>query len=103
MARRSTGQGRFSSRQKTWFWIVITTATVIALLYWEQIALLYVLATVSMTFLLLVVAFSDLSGAQTAAAAGPPALEPPAGEGTVKTPQPAPQSTFGARSRKRQR
>jgi len=103
MARRTSGQGRFSSRQTTWFWIVMTTAIVIALLYWEQIALLYVLATVSMTFLLLIVAFSDLSGAQTAAAAGPPALEPLVGEEAVKTAQPASQSTFGARSRKKRR
>jgi hypothetical protein len=86
MARRIKGQGRFSNRQKTWFWILATTAVVIGLLYWEQIALLYVLATLSMTTLLLVVAVSDLSGAQTVAVTSIPGDEPRRDAGAIGVP-----------------
>ena len=41
-------------------WIFGTSAIVIALLYWEQAAVLYVLSTLAMCALLLVVAFSNL-------------------------------------------
>jgi hypothetical protein len=98
MARRTQGQGRFSNRQKTWFWILATTAVVIALLYWEQIALLYVLATLSMTTLLLIVAMSDLSGAQTVAAA--PAVELRGDVGALNDAKTAAKSSFGVRPRK---
>lgn len=100
MARRTKGQGRFSNRQKTWFWILATTAVVIALLYWEQIALLYVLATLSMTTLLLVVAVSDLSGAQTVAAATTPSDELLGTAGAMNDSQTAAKSSFGVRPRK---
>lgn len=103
MARRTRGQGRFSNRQKTWFWIVMTTAVVVALLYWEQIALLYVMATISMTLLLLVVAVSDLSGAQVAAAVATSGDKPLVNEGTANEAQPASKSTFGSRPGKRRR
>ena len=103
MARRTRGQGRFSNRQKTWFWIVITTAIVVALLYWEQIALLYVMATISMTLLLLVVAMSDLSGAQVAATVVPAGDKPQLDETIASESQPASKSTFGSRPRKQRR
>lgn len=41
-------------------WIFGTSATVIALLYWEQVGVLFVLSTLAMCALLLVVAFSNL-------------------------------------------
>ena len=103
MARRTRGQGRFSSRQKTWLWIIIATSIVVVLLYWEQIALLYVLVTLSMTLLLAIVAFSDLTGAHTVAGVAAAGNEAPANEVTPKEVRPAPQSTFGARPRKRRR
>lgn len=103
MARRIYGRGRISRRQKTWFWILATTAVVIGLLYWEQIALLYVLATTSMTLLLLVVAVSDLHSAHNVVSApltGDKTLA--SGDDANKTPT-ASTSTFGSRPRKRRR
>lgn len=103
MTRKAHGQGRFSNRQKTSLWIILTTAVVCALLYWEQIALLYVMATVSVTLLLLIVAKADLSGARTLAptVAAPDFVPPTEGAGNVV--QPVAQSTFGSRPRKRRR
>ena len=48
------------SRFRKFAWIFSTSAVVIALLYWEQAAVLYVLSTLAMCALLLVVAFSNL-------------------------------------------
>ena len=45
-------------------WIAVTAVVVIALMATEQIALLYVLATLGVTGLLLIVAFADLRGSQ---------------------------------------
>lgn len=49
-------------RRITIVWISASAIVIIALLYWEQAALLYVLATVSVTVLLIVVAMADLHG-----------------------------------------
>jgi Flp pilus assembly protein TadB len=46
-------------RYRTFIWIFGTSAIVIALLYWEQAALLYVLSTLAMCALLIVVMFSN--------------------------------------------
>jgi len=43
-------------------WIFGSSAFVIALLYWEQAAMLYVLSTLAICALLLVVMFSNLEG-----------------------------------------
>lgn len=104
MARKSGGLSR---RQKMWLWILIPTAIVIALMYWEQIALLYVLATLAVTWLLIVVAVADLHDARRSTApiaAGDDAAAigsnladaPPA-------PRTAPRATFGARTGKKRR
>lgn len=103
MARRTQGQGRFSNRQKTWSWVIITVAIVVGLLYREQIALLYVLATVSVTVLLLVVAASDLHGSQGTVAVVTSGDKPLVIEGAANEAKAATQSTFGSRSRKRRR
>jgi len=42
------------------FWLAIVAAVIGTLIYLEQIAILYVLATVSLVVLLLIVAFADL-------------------------------------------
>jgi hypothetical protein len=47
-------------RYQKFAWIFGSTAIVIALLYWEQAAVLYVLSTLAICVLLLVVAFSNL-------------------------------------------
>jgi hypothetical protein len=59
-------------RRNTILWILAVVAVVIGLLAKEQIALLYVLATLSVAALLIVVAWSDLGGAR-AVATGEPA------------------------------
>ena len=57
MRRNSKSRKR---RYRKFAWIFGASAMVIALLYWEQAAVLYVLSTLAMCALLLVVAFSNL-------------------------------------------
>jgi low affinity Fe/Cu permease len=47
-------------RYRKFAWIFSTSAVVIALLYWEQAAVLYVLSSLAVCALLLVVMFSNL-------------------------------------------
>ena len=44
----------------TFVWAILLGAATIALIYWEMTALLYILATLGVTALLVVVALSDL-------------------------------------------
>jgi hypothetical protein len=48
----------------TFLWVASLVIVVVTLLYLEQAALLYVLATVGVTILLVIVAMADLSGAR---------------------------------------
>ena len=67
MARTTTApvSGRNkSSRRMTLIWIAVAAAIIVGLIWKEQVALLYVLATLSVTALLLIVAFADLGGAR---------------------------------------
>lgn len=69
MSRRAPTTGARSSsgkrgRRKTLLWIGGMTAIVIGLLYWEKIALLYVLATLGLTALMVIVAMADLGGSK---------------------------------------
>jgi hypothetical protein len=52
--------GKYSRRTIALFWLVVTAIVIGILLYLEQIALLYVLATVGLVSLLLIVGFADL-------------------------------------------
>ena len=60
MRRNSKSRMSFKRCYRKFAWIVGSSATVIALLYWEQTAVLYVLSTLVMCAVLLVVAFSNL-------------------------------------------
>ena len=51
---------RFSRRSTALFWLVAVAIVIGTLIYLEQIAILYVLATVSLVSLLVIVAFADL-------------------------------------------
>jgi hypothetical protein len=65
MARttETTAKGaRKSSRWTTFIWIAAATVIITALIWREQVALLYVLATLSVTALLMIVAMADLGG-----------------------------------------
>lgn len=69
----ATGSGRKkNSSRMTFLWIAIAAAIIVGLIWTEQVALLYVLATLSLTALLLIVAFSDLGGARQALTAPAP-------------------------------
>jgi hypothetical protein len=64
MARRNAPavEARKRRRRMTLLWCAVTAAIVIGLIYKEQIALLYILGTLSVTVLLIVVAVADLHG-----------------------------------------
>lgn len=51
-----------SGRNRTLLWILGVGLIVFLLIYFEQTAILYVLATLGVTALLLIVAFADLKG-----------------------------------------
>ncbi len=53
-------QSKFSRRTVALFWCLLTVIVIGALIYAEQIAVLYVLATLSLVILLLIVGFADL-------------------------------------------
>lgn len=88
MSRRiNTGAGRKRSRRNTYIWIAALTIVTIALIKYEQTALLYILATLGVTALLLIVALADLKHAQGSAGEGlPPADDAAAiGSGITST------------------
>jgi hypothetical protein len=51
---------RYSRRSIALFWLAIVSIVIFSLIYFEQIAILYVLATLSLVILLLIVGFADL-------------------------------------------
>ena len=51
-----------SRRMMTLIYSVIVAAVIVALLYYERIDVLYILATLGLVALLLTVAFADLEG-----------------------------------------
>ena len=51
---------KFSRRAVALFWLALVAIVIGILIYLEQIALLYVLATVALVALLIIVGFSDL-------------------------------------------
>lgn len=53
-------QNRFSRRTIALFWLLMVSIVIGTLIRYEQIAILYVLATVVLVVLLLIVAFADL-------------------------------------------
>lgn len=58
-------QQKFSRRMVALFWLALVAVVIGTLIYLEQIAILYVLATVSLVLLLLIVAFADLEAVGT--------------------------------------
>lgn len=51
---------RFGKRTIAFFWMALVALVVTLLIVYEQISILYVLATLSLVWLLLTVAFADL-------------------------------------------
>jgi len=60
MNNRVVRKKRRGWRRRTYVWTIVSVTGVSALLYWEQVALLYLVSTVWTCVLLLRVAFSDL-------------------------------------------
>ena len=61
--RLANNRGRKSSgRNRTLLWVFGVGLIISLLIYFEQTAILYVLATLGVTALLLIVAFADLKG-----------------------------------------
>jgi hypothetical protein len=54
--------GKFSRRTIALFWSLLVAVVIGAFIYFEQIALLYVLATLGLSALMIIVAFADLEG-----------------------------------------
>ena len=62
MRRNSKSRISFKRRYRKFAWIFGSSAIVIALLYWEQAAVLYVLSTLAICAVLVVVMFANLEG-----------------------------------------
>jgi len=60
----SINNTRRRQRRMTLLWIVVVIAVIVTLMYLGQIALLYVLATLSVTTLLVIVALADFGEAR---------------------------------------
>jgi hypothetical protein len=65
-AQRMATQGRFSRRTLSLFWFLGVSVLIGVLIAYEQISILYVLATLSLVALLLIVGFADLEGVSRA-------------------------------------
>lgn len=63
-------QRKLSRRAVALFWLIAFSVVIGILIYFEQIALLYVLATVGLVALLLTVGFSDLENVDRDAVGG---------------------------------
>lgn len=67
MNRKSTlSSGKRRRKVFTFLWIAALVILTMSLIYWEQVALLYILATLGVTALLVVVGLADLGGAAEA-------------------------------------
>jgi len=53
-------QEKYSRRSIALFWLAIVSIVIFSLIYFEQIAVLYIVATLSLVVLLLIVGFADL-------------------------------------------
>lgn len=72
MERRTKQKGAKRSRRTTVLITLAVVAVVIALLVMEQVAVLYVLATLGIVGLLIIVAWSDLGQSRQTAGDAPP-------------------------------
>jgi heme O synthase-like polyprenyltransferase len=63
-ARTTLASGRRRRKTITVLWIAVLAIVTVSLIYWEMTALLYILATLGVTALLIIVALSDLVGAE---------------------------------------
>jgi hypothetical protein len=106
---RAAAEGvRKKRRRNSILLSVAAVAVIVVLLALEQVALLYLIATLGVAVLLIVVAFADLHGAAQAEPAAPAPADDAAAiaDGTVGALRPAPAAplrTAAARNVKRRR
>lgn len=62
--RNTMAESRRRRRIFTASWMLALTVVIISLIYWEKTAILYILATLGVTALLVVVALADLGAAE---------------------------------------
>ena len=62
---KKTLQTKRRLRRTTWLWLLGGLAIISGLLYFDQIALLYVVSTAALTVLMIIVAFSNLRDDET--------------------------------------
>ena len=97
MDRRSTPTGaRKRRRRMTLLWSAAVAAIVITLLATQQVALLYLLATLSLATLLVIVAWADLGSARRPVNEPAPLDDAAAIADGVSTPS----TTFGSTARR---
>ena len=103
MSQRISGaRTRKNSRSMTYLWLAIMAAIVIGLIYYEQTALLYILATLGVTALLVVVALADLSGSRNSNLTTGVVMDDAAAIGnSLASPTPAPRITRKPNAAKR--
>ncbi|OLE53831.1 MAG: hypothetical protein AUG51_11110 [Acidobacteria bacterium 13_1_20CM_3_53_8] len=103
MSRRlpSAAAARRRRRTRTLIWVAALAIITISLIYFEQTALLYILATLGVTVLLIVVAMADLAGTEKTAAQTPVPADDAAAIGSgmaaASTPTVASQKRTGQR------
>jgi hypothetical protein len=105
---RATADGARKKRRRNSILLSIAVvAAIIVLLALEQVALLYLLATLGVAALLSIVAFADLHGAQQQVAASAPAPADDAAAIADRTARATPATSFGSnaprRAKRRQR
>lgn len=82
MSQRMKHNKNKRSRGFTYLWILCLAVSVFLLIYFEQTSLLYILATLGVTILLVIVATADLGQSERSAEATarmPETLSPPSG------------------------
>ena len=92
MSRRlpSAAAARRRRRTRTLIWVAALAIITISLIYFEQTALLYILATLGVTVLLIVVAKADLAGTEKTVAQTPIPADDAAAIGSGMTAASAP-------------
>jgi hypothetical protein len=71
--RKTLAGDRRRRKLITVLWVLLLAAVVIALIYLEKTAILYILCTLGVTALLVIVAFSDLAHTEAKGEVGQPA------------------------------
>ena len=101
MSRRIRTTGSKRRRNITLLWVAGLTILVIGLLYYQQVAILYVIATLGVTMLLVIVALSDLTGAQKSSTEPAPADDAAAIGSGITAAAPSATTPSAARAGKR--